>query len=68
MYVAKIDRRGIFWYAKLFEKKWSDQLYSNRIELVDQKKFITRYMAKKWYKKKVLDLLIENKELEIHNG
>lgn len=68
MYVVKVDRYKMFWYAKVFEKRWSEELFSNKITLVCEKKFLIKWSAKKWYKKRIISLLTQQKELEIQNG
>ena len=68
MYVAKFDKHGIFWYAKLFQKEWSDEIFSNKIIFIDQKRFLFKILAKIWINKKLYDKLIQEKKLEIQNG
>jgi hypothetical protein len=68
MYVVKFDRVGIFWYAKLFQKEWSDEILSHKIKVLDGRKFLIKIIAKKWIRKKIYESLIQQKELEIYDG
>jgi hypothetical protein len=68
MYVVRFDRAGIFCYAKLFQKEWSDEILSHKIEVVGNRKFLTKGLAKKWVRKKIYESLIQKKKLEIQNG
>lgn len=68
MYVAKFSSESLFYRVTLFEKKWSDEMLSNNIIELDSRRFLSYFLAKYWINKKIANLLINNKELEIING
>jgi hypothetical protein len=68
MYVAKFDKQGIFWYAKLLQKEWSEEFFSNRIIIIKEKKFLIKILATLWMQKQIYKSLINKNELEIQNG
>jgi hypothetical protein len=67
MYVAKFSSEGIFYRATLFKKDWSDEILSNKIIELDSKRFIFYFWAKYWINKKISNILIDQKMLEIIN-
>jgi len=68
MYVAKFDKQGIFWYAKLLQKEWSEEFFSNRIIIIKEKRFLIKILATLWMQKQIYRSLINKNELEIQNG
>jgi hypothetical protein len=68
MYVAKFDKQGIFWYAKLLQKEWSEDFFSNRMTVIKEKKFLIKIVATLWIQKQICKSLIKKNELEIQNG
>lgn len=68
MYVAKLSSENLFYRATLFEKTWSEEMLSNNIIELDSKRFPFYFLANYWINKKIVSLLINNKELEIING
>lgn len=65
MYVAKIIRRGLIIDAAVFEKVWSEEFSSNRIETIKTKTFLTRKKAQSWANKEICKNMFENNRLEI---
>jgi ribonucleotide reductase beta subunit family protein with ferritin-like domain len=68
MYVAKLSSENLFYRATLFEKTWSEEISSNNIVELDSKRFISYFFAKYWLNKKIVSLLLENKQMEIIDG
>lgn len=67
MYVAKICRRGPLIDARVFEKVWSEELASNKVEKINNKKFILKNNALSWAYKEICNNMIDQNRLEIVN-
>lgn len=68
MYVAKISSESLFYRATLFEKIWSEEMLSNNIIEIENKRFLSYFLAKYWINKKIVSLLVDQNKLEIING
>lgn len=67
MYVGKISGSGWRLTASVYQKTWSKELSSNKIELLDKEKFFFKFMAKKWINATICNDLIKHNELEIND-
>lgn len=65
MYVAKITRSKLILHAQLFEKQWSEEMLSNKVDAISSKKFLFRYFAYKWINAEISRSLFMKKKLEI---
>lgn len=65
MYVAKITKNKLVLHAHLFEKQWSEELLSNKIQTISEKKFIFRSSAYKWINAELSRILFIKRELDI---
>ena len=68
MYVARIKRHSIKHRASIIEKHWSNEMLSNSIEIIDSKDFFFKFRAKKWTKKRIIDILQDKRDLEFNYG
>ena len=68
MYVTRITRNGFVIKANLFEKRWSEEMLSNNMVLINKKSFLLRSSAYKWTYKEISKNLFENKKLEVVDG
>lgn len=68
MYLAKFDRKGLFWQVILFEKSWSDQMLSNEIREIKSKNFLFHFSGYRWIEKEICRSLFYKHRLEIING
>ena len=67
-YVIKISGGKLGTSAHIYKKYWSEEMFSNRVELITNKDFIFKFSAKRWAKKEILNILIDKKEMEIVDG
>lgn len=65
MYVAKITKSGLIFYAELFEKQWSEEMLSNKIKQISNKKFLFRCSAYNWINAEISRILFTKRELDI---
>lgn len=65
MYVAKIIKSKLIFHAIVFEKHWSEEMLSNNIKIISQKKFLLRCSAYKWINAEITRDLFVKKKLEI---
>lgn len=65
MYVAKIIKNKIIFHATVFEKYWSEEMLSNSVDVISEKKFLLRSSAYKWVNAEVARHLFMKKKLEI---
>lgn len=65
MYVEKLVKNGLILHASVFEKHWSEEMLSNRIELIAEKKFLLHRSAYKWMNAEIVRHLFTKKKLEI---
>ena len=68
MYVVKFSIEGFFYRVNIFKKVWSEDLMSNEIIHIDNKRFILHFLANYWVAKRMISLLINQKEMEIIDG
>ena len=68
MYVIRFDHKGILWEAVLFEKTWSDSMFSNTVNEINSKKFLFHHKASRWANKEIARKLFEQHKLEIIHG
>lgn len=68
MYIVKVIRSEGRWNVTLLEKRWSESLLSNEIELVGSKKFIFHFIAKQWIRRRIIKHLVKTNRLEIIDG
>lgn len=68
MYVARFDRRGLLWDVRLFEKKWSEQMFSNEVVEISTHRFLFHSSAKKWVRNEIVKEMVRHHGLEIING
>lgn len=68
MYVAKLSYENIFYRVTIFEKTWSEEMLSNSMLELDNKRFMSYFFAKYWLNKKLVDILIQDKQVEIVDG
>jgi hypothetical protein len=68
MYVARFKRKGMRWKVSLFEKRWSDSMYSNEISELKNKSFFFRTSAQRWINKEMRRIMFEQHKLEIIDG
>jgi hypothetical protein len=68
MYIAKFNRTGIQWKIDLYEKKWSEEMLSNEISLINTHKFFFHTTAKRWVRNEIVKQLVNHHGLEIING
>jgi hypothetical protein len=68
MHVAKFTRSGIRWEVTLFEKRWSDTMLSNEIEMVNKKTFLFHSSGYRWVNKEIAKILFRQHKLEIIDG
>ena len=67
MNFVRIYRDGIFIVASIYHKKWSEEMLSNTMTLVEQKRFLLKVSAKRWVNLTMCNDLIKNNRLEIVN-
>lgn len=67
-YVVKVSSRKLGVSANIYKKNWSEDLFSNQLNLISHKDFIFKFRAKRWAEKEMIKILINNKEMEIING
>lgn len=67
MYVGKISGSGWRLTASVYQKTWSNELSSNKIELINSKRFFLKFMAKNWINATICKDLLKHKELEIND-
>lgn len=65
MYVAKILKHRVLFHATLFEKYWSEQMLSNTVQVICQKRFVFRSSARRWINSEISKDLFNKKKLEI---
>lgn len=68
MYVAKFDREGILWRVTVFEKEWSNLMYTHEVSEIATKRFVFHNSGYRWINKEVSRNLFEKHRLEIING
>jgi hypothetical protein len=67
MYVRKISRTGLFLTASIYERNWSEEMYSNVISPINKRRFLFRFKAKSWANSEICKNLLENYRLDIIN-
>lgn len=67
-YVIKISGGKLGTSAYIYKKNWSEEMLSNKVELITSKDFILKFRAKRWAEKELLNILIDKKEMEIVDG
>jgi len=67
-YVIKFSDGKLGTSAHIYEKYWSEEIFSNVVHPVKSKDFIFKFSARRWAKKEMLNLLIDKKEMEIIDG
>ena len=67
-YVIKFSAGKLGTSAHIYKKYWSEEVFSNVVYPVKSKDFIFKFNAKRWAKKEMLNILIDNKEMEIIDG
>ncbi len=67
-YVIKISGGKLGTSANIYKKYWSDELFSNQVNLISSKDFLFKFRAKKWAQKEVINILVNEKEMEIIDG
>lgn len=65
MYVGKISGVGWRLTASVYQKFWSEELSSNKIELIDSKNFFFKKSAKRWINRAICNDLVKHRRLEI---
>lgn len=65
MYIAKLVKNKIFFHAIVLEKKWSEEILSNKIKIISERKFLLRCSAYKWMNAEITRDLFMKKKLEI---
>lgn len=68
MYVAKIKRGTIRWNVVLFEKRWSDIMFTNEAIEIGSKKLLFHSSAKRWVRNEIIRDIFRKHELEIIDG
>lgn len=68
MYVAKFDKKGIFWQVTVFEKFWSEDILSHQIKQINSKNFIFHFHGYRWLEKEICRSLFYKHKLEIIDG
>ena len=67
-YVIKISGGKLGTSAHIYKKYWSEEMLSNKVELITTKDFMFKFRAKRWAEKELLNILIDKKEMEIVDG
>lgn len=65
MYVKKLVKNKLILHATVFEKYWSEEILSNKVEPISQKKFLLRCSAHRWMNAEISRNLFMKKKLEI---
>lgn len=68
MYIGNVYRKGLFVYASVMIKDWNENMGSNTIIILKEKRFFTRLVATAWILKMVSCDLHAKGKLEIING
>ena len=68
MHVAKFTKKGIRWEVVLFEKRWSEIMLSNEIEIINKKGFFFHSSGYRWVNKEIAKILFRQHKLEIIDG
>lgn len=68
MYVAKIKKGPIRWDAVLFEKRWSDIMFTNEAIEIGSKRLLLHSSAKRWVRNEIIKDMFRKHELEIIDG
>lgn len=67
-YVIKLSGGKLRTSVNIYKKYWSDELFSNKLSLISNRDFIFKFRAKRWAEKEAINILINNKEMEILDG
>lgn len=67
-YVIKISGGKLGVCANIYEKYWSEEMLSNIVKPIKSKDFMFKFRAKKWAQKQMINILINNREMEIIDG
>ena len=68
MYLARFDKKNIFWHVTIFEKLWSEEVFSNEVKEIKSKKFLFHYRGYRWIEKEICRSLFYKHRLEIIDG
>lgn len=69
MYIIKISREphSFMFNSKVWSKEWSEELNSHIIDLIDEKRVFSSFIAKRWANKVIAnDLFLKNKLVILH--
>lgn len=67
-YVIKFSNGKLGTSVDIYKKYWSEEVLSNIVSPIKNKHFIFGFRAKKWAQKEMINILINNKEMEIIDG
>jgi|688.fasta_scaffold1408723_2 hypothetical protein len=68
MYVIRIKNESFRYNVSVIEKIWSEEMLSNKVEVLDNRKFFLKFRGRKWAEKRILKMMKDIGKLEITNG
>ncbi len=68
MYVARFDKKGIFWTVTILDKKWSEEMSTHTVEPMASRRFLFHSSGYRWINKEVAKYLFSQHVLEIIDG